>query len=46
MIVVAAACYYRAKRIENRNAIQFDHVKTNDIKKKYKDGVEIKPSDL
>tara|TARA_B110000285_G_C15074870_1_gene590141 strand:+ start:1381 stop:1596 length:216 start_codon:yes stop_codon:yes gene_type:complete len=46
MIIVAAACYIRAKRIEKRNIVEFNHVNTDELKKKYKDGVEIKPSDL
>jgi len=44
--MVAAACYIRAKRIEKRNIVEFNHVNQDDLKKRYKDGVEIKPSDL
>lgn len=45
MIVVAAGCYLRAKRNERRNIVEFNH-DHEDLKKKYRDGVEIKPSDL
>ena len=44
--MVAAACYIRAKRIEKRNIVEFNHVNQDELKKRYKDGVEIKPSDL
>ena len=46
MILVAAGCYIRAKRIEKRNIVEFNHVDTDALKKQYKNGVEIKPSDL
>ena len=46
MILVALLCYIRAKRIEKRNIVEFNHVNQDDLKKRYKDGVEIRPSDL
>ena len=46
MIAVAAACYIRAKRIEQRNIVEFNHVDQDALKKQYKDGVEIKPSEF
>lgn len=46
MVAVAAACYIRAKRIEKANLIEFNHVDQDALKKQYKDGVEIKPSEF
>jgi len=45
MILVAVGCYVRAKRIERRNIVEFNHVDQDALKKQYKDGVEIKPSE-
>lgn len=46
MVLVAAACYIRAKRIEKRNIVEFNHESQQDAKGQYKNGVEVKPSEI
>jgi len=46
MIIIAVACYVRSKRIEKARSHAFSHIKADDMKKRYKNGVEIKPSEF
>jgi len=46
MLIIAVACYVRSKRIEKANQAAFSHIKADDMKKRYKNGVEIKPSEF
>ena len=46
MMIIAVACYVRSKRIEKANNQSFTHIKADDMKKRYKNGVEIKPSEF
>jgi hypothetical protein len=46
MLIIAVACYVRSKRIEKQNIHAISHVKADDMKKRYKNGVEIKPSEF
>jgi len=46
MFAVAVACFVRSRRLENAKTINFSHLNADDMKKRYRNGVEIKPSEI
>lgn len=46
MFAVALACYVRTKKLEDGKAVTFSHISSEDMKKKYRNGVEVKPSEV
>ena len=46
MFAIAVACFVRSRRLENAKTINFAHLSTDDMKKRYRNGVEIKPSEI
>ena len=46
MLIIAIACYVRSKKLEKVNCHAISHIKADDMKKRYKNGVEIKPSEF
>lgn len=46
LLVVSAACYLRAKKNERDRTVTFSTNAQDSAKKTYRDGVEVKPSDL
>ena len=46
MFAVAVACFVRSRKLENAKTINFAHLSTDDMKKRYRNGVEIKPSEI
>ena len=46
MFAVALACYIRSKKLEDSKTINFTHINADDMKKKYRNGVEVKPSEI
>lgn len=46
MFAIALACYIRAKKNEKDRLVTFAPTTHEDIKKRYRNGVEVKPSEL
>ena len=45
MFAIALVCFLRAKKNENNRLVTFAPTTEGDLKKRYKDGVEVKPSE-
>ena len=45
MFAIALICFVRAKKNENNRLVTFAPTSEGDLKKRYKDGVEVKPSE-
>ena len=43
---IAFYCYYKAKKEEEANTVTFAKIDQSEAKKRYKNGVEVKPSEL